>query len=129
MTLTSTPTQSTAAYGSRHDAVVIGGGLSGLTGAAFLAQACARVLVCEQAARVGGLFNSFWRGGCLFDGGIKEAEKSAVMMPMLAQLGLLESVKLKHSSIAMGIHEDVQPILGLADVDAYFPSAESALPR
>jgi monoamine oxidase len=53
-----------------HDAIVIGAGLSGLTAAAFLAQAGARVLVCEQAGQVGGLFNSFRRGGYQFDGGV-----------------------------------------------------------
>jgi len=55
---------------NRFDAIVIGAGLSGLTAAAFLAQGGARVLVCEQNAQAGGLFNSFWREGYLFDGGI-----------------------------------------------------------
>jgi phytoene dehydrogenase-like protein len=73
----------------RYDAIVIGAGLSGLTAAAYLAQAGARVLVCEQAEQIGGLFNSFERNGYQFDSGIKAVENSAVMLPMLAQLGLL----------------------------------------
>ena len=113
---------------SRHDAIVIGAGLSGLTAAAFLARAGARVLVCEQAGQVGGLFNSFRRGGYLFDGGIKAVENSAVMMPMLAQLGLLESVKLRRSPIALVTGGDVQPMLGFADVEAYFRALEALSP-
>jgi phytoene dehydrogenase-like protein len=73
----------------RYDAIVIGAGLSGLTAAAYLAQAGARVLVCEQTEQISGLFNSFERNGYQFDSGIKAVENSAVMLPMLAQLGLL----------------------------------------
>ena len=71
------------------DAIIIGGGLAGLTAAAFLSKGGLKVLVCEQASQVGGLFNSFSRSGYLFDGGIKAVENSSVMMPMLAQQGLL----------------------------------------
>jgi len=39
---------------SDYDVIVIGGGVAGLTSAAYLAQAGARVLVCEQGQRVGG---------------------------------------------------------------------------
>lgn len=104
----------------RYDVLVIGAGLSGLTTAAFLAQGGARVLVCEQAAEVGGLFNSFSRAGYHFDGGIKAVENSAVMMPMLAQLGLLEQVHLRPSPIALITNGRVLPMRGWAHVVAYF---------
>ncbi|MCX6032167.1 MAG: NAD(P)/FAD-dependent oxidoreductase [Chloroflexi bacterium] len=127
--MTNTPSrQLLDASSSRHDAIVIGAGLSGLTAAAFLAQAGARVLVCEQAGQIGGLFNSFRRGGYLFDGGIKAVENSAVMMPMLAQLGLLERVQLRRSPIALVTAGEVQPILGFADVEVYFRSLEALYP-
>lgn len=113
---------------SHYDAIVIGAGLSGLTAAAFLAQAGARVLVCEQAAQVGGLLNSFRRGGYQFDGGIKAVENSAVMMPMLAQLGLLPRVQLRPSPIALVTAGQVQPMRGFADVEAYFRSLEALFP-
>jgi phytoene dehydrogenase-like protein len=116
------------APGGRYDAIVIGAGLSGLTAAAFLAQAGARVLVCEQADQVGGLFKSFRRGGYQFDGGIKAVENSAVMMPMLAQLGLLARVQLRRSPIALVTAGQVQPILGFADVEAYFRALEALYP-
>ena len=40
-----------------YDAIVIGGGLAGLTAASFLAKEGRKVLVCEQSDQVGGLFN------------------------------------------------------------------------
>jgi protoporphyrinogen oxidase len=76
------------APGSRYDAIVIGAGLSGLTAAAYLAQAGARVLVCEQAEQVGGLFNSFRRGGYQFYGSIRAVKNSAMKMPMLTRFEL-----------------------------------------
>ncbi|MHC1770166.1 MAG: phytoene desaturase family protein [Flexilinea sp.] len=103
-----------------YEAIVIGAGLSGLTAAAFLAQAGARVLVCEQASQIGGLFNSFRREGYQFDGGIKAVENSAVMMPMLAQLGILERIEFQRSPIALVTSGHVQPILNFSDVEAYF---------
>ncbi|MHB8135393.1 MAG: phytoene desaturase family protein [Anaerolineaceae bacterium] len=103
-----------------YDAIVIGAGLSGLTAASFLAKAGAKVLVCEQAAQVGGLFNSFKRDGYQFDGGIKAVENSAVMMPMLAQLGLLERIEFERSPIGLVTNGHIQPILGFSDVEAYF---------
>ncbi len=103
-----------------YDAVVIGAGLSGLTAASFLSQAGARVLVCEQAGQVGGLFNSFRRDGYQFDGGIKAVENSAVMKPMLAQLGLLEQVGFQTNPIALVTGGCVQPVRDFTDVEAYF---------
>lgn len=111
-----------------YDAIVIGAGLSGLTAAAYLARAGATVLVCEQSGQVGGLFNSFRRGGYLFDGGIKAMESSAVLLPMLAQLGLLERVRLRPSPVALVTAGRAQPILGLADVEAYFRLLEAHFP-
>jgi phytoene dehydrogenase-like protein len=90
-----------------YDAIIIGGGLSGLTAAAFLSKGGAKVLVCEQANHVGGLFNSFWQSGYSFDSGIKAVENSSVMMPMLAQLGLLEQIHFQPSPIALVIGSQV----------------------
>lgn len=111
-----------------YDAIVIGGGLSGLTAAAFLAKEGVRVLVCEQADQVGGLFNSFWRSGYLFDGGIKAVENSSVMMPMLSQLGLLEQIRLIPNPIALVTGGQVQVVQHFNDVEAYFHLLEEFFP-
>ena len=113
------PVRSGAASGS-YDVVVVGAGMAGLTAAAYLSRGGARVLVCEQAAQVGGLFNSFWRNRFLFDGGIKAVESSAVLLPMLADLDLLEHVGLERSPIALIAGGEVRPMGGLGDVGRYW---------
>ena len=111
-----------------YDAIIIGGGLAGLTAASFLAKEGRKVLVCEQSDQVGGLFNSFWRSGYLFDGGIKAIENSSVMMPMLAQLGLLEQVHFHPSPIALIIGGNIQVIRQFEDVESYFRMLQEFFP-
>jgi phytoene dehydrogenase-like protein len=72
----------------QYDVVVVGGGMAGLTAAAYLSRAGARVLLCEKEKQVGGLVNSFERGGFVFDGGIRAIENSGIVHPMLRQLGI-----------------------------------------
>jgi len=112
-----------------YDVIIIGGGISGLTAAAFLSKGGAKVLVCEQADHVGGLFNSFWQSGYSFDGGIKAVENSSVMMPMLAQLGLLEQIHFQTSPIALVTGGQVQVIRQFSDVEAYFHLLERFFPE
>lgn len=103
-----------------YDAVVIGAGLSGLVAAAYLCKAGAKVLVLEQAPKVGGLFNSFTINGYHFDGGIKAVENSGIILPTLGQFGLLERIKFEDSPIALITGGKVQPIRSFQDVEDYF---------
>jgi len=50
----------------------MGGGVAGLTAAACLAKSGVKNILCEQANRIGGLFNSIWHKGYLCDGHISE---------------------------------------------------------
>ena len=71
----------------QYDAIVIGAGLAGLTAAASLAREGTHVLVCEQAAQPGGLFNSFWRGGYLLkNGGAVGGPKNQIGQEKLKRL-------------------------------------------
>ena len=45
----------------KYDAIVVGGGIAGLTSAAFLAKAGRSVLLCEKENACGGLLNTFER--------------------------------------------------------------------
>ncbi len=111
-----------------YDVAVIGAGLAGLTAAGYLAKAGARVVVCEQAAQVGGLWNSFWREGYLFDGGIKAVENAGLMLPTLRQLGVLDRVHFAKSPIALITETTVQPIRNAEDLDAYFAHLMALFP-
>lgn len=115
--------------GDRYDAVVIGAGVAGLTAGAYLARGGARVLVLEQAERVGGLINSFSRAGYHFDGGIKAIENSGLLMPMLRQLGVLEQIQFQRSRSALVIDGRVHPISTWADVVELFHSLGDLFPE
>jgi len=88
-----------------YDAVIVGGGIAGLTAAAYLCTSGYRVLVCEKENKVGGLVNSFTFKGFTFDGGIRAIENSGIMMPMLRQLGV--DVNFVKNYVSIGIEKDV----------------------
>ena len=91
-----------------YDAVIVGGGASGLTAAAYLAKSGRRVLLCEKEAVCGGLVNSFERNGFIFDSGIRALEDAGVLFTMLRQLGLeIEFVK---NRISIGIEDRVMEV-------------------
>jgi len=114
---------------NKPDAVVIGAGIAGLTAAAYLAKAGYKVLVCEQARQVGGLFNSFRREGYAFDGGIKAVESSGMMLPMLAQLGLLERLQLEKSPVGLILDSHFHRLEDMSGVEAYFTTLTVLYPH
>ena len=88
-----------------YDAVVVGGGIAGLTAAAYLARAGYATLLCEKESTCGGLVRTFERGGFFFDAGIRSIENSGIVFPMLRQLGVdLEFIK---SKVSVGIEDRV----------------------
>jgi phytoene dehydrogenase-like protein len=101
----------------RYDSIIVGGGISGLTSAAFLTKAGKKVLICEKENLCGGLVNSFERDGFIYDGGIRAMENSGVLFPMLRSLGLkLEFVK---NHISVGFEDKVIRIETKENVDDY----------
>src|SRR4030042_3515144 len=87
------------------DVIVVGGGIAGLTAAAYLSKAGYTTLVCEKERLCGGLVNTFKRDGFVFDGGVRAMENSGVLFPMLKHLGLeIEFVK---NHISIGIEDQV----------------------
>ena len=84
-----------------YDVIVAGGGMAGLTAAAYLSRAGRRVLLCEKEDRLGGLVGSFKHNGYLFDAGIRAMENSGVLFPMLRQLGL--DIPFVKSGVTIGV--------------------------
>ena len=87
-----------------YDAIVVGGGIAGLTAASYLGRAGMKTLLCERADHLGGLVVSFVRDGFTFDGGIRAFENSGIVKPMLRQLGI--EVDLVKSPVSIGIGRD-----------------------
>ena len=101
----------------KYDAIVVGGGIAGLTSTAFLAKAGHSVLLCEKENAPGGLLNTFERDGFFFDGGIRATENSGVLFPMLKKLGL--DIEFVRNKISVGIEERVIRINDVGAVPAY----------
>ncbi|MCE1195753.1 NAD(P)/FAD-dependent oxidoreductase [bacterium] len=85
--------------------IVAGGGMAGLTAAAYLCRAGANVTLFEKEAKVGGLVNSFERGGYVWDGGIRAIENSGIVAPMLKQLGI--EVEFLPSQVSVGFGSEL----------------------
>jgi phytoene dehydrogenase-like protein len=88
-----------------YDVVVVGGGIAGLTTAAFLSKAGVSTIVCEKENTCGGLVNTFERQGFVYDGGIRAMENSGVLFPMVKQLGL--DIEFVRNKVSVGIEDQI----------------------
>ncbi len=96
----------------KYHSIVVGGGMAGLTCAAFLAKEGRRVLLIEKNRECGGLVNSFSHNGFQFDAGIRALENAGIIIPMLNELGIkLDFVK---SPVSVGVENE---ILNIEDIN------------
>ncbi len=89
----------------KYDAVIVGGGISGLTSAAFLCKSGHKVLLCEKEDDVGGLVGSFDYKGFTFDAGIRATENSGVLFPMLKKLDI--DLEFLCNPVSLGIEDNI----------------------
>ena len=101
----------------KFDAIVVGGGIAGLTSAAFLAKAGRSVLLCEKEKVCGGLLSTFERDGFFYEGGIRATENAGVLFPMLKKLGL--DLEFLPNHVTMGIEDRVIRINDESTIDKY----------
>lgn len=96
--------------GKKYSTIVVGGGIAGLTAAAYLSRAGQKVLLIEKNGECGGLVNSFTRDGFHFDAGVRALEDAGIIFPMLKNLGIhLDVVK---SPVSLGIENEIIHIEG-----------------
>jgi phytoene dehydrogenase-like protein len=100
-----------------YDAIVVGGGITGLTSAVYLAKGGAKTLLLEKNDRCGGLVNSFSREGFLFDGGVRALESAGIILPMLKELGI--DLEIIESPVSVGIENDIIHITSKENVKDY----------
>jgi len=100
-----------------YDAVIVGGGIAGLTAASYLSKSGRSVLICEKQEKCGGLVNSFERNGFRYDGGIRAMENAGALFPMLRHLGL--EVEFVKNKVSMGIRDKVIQIIDQDGVNLY----------
>jgi phytoene dehydrogenase-like protein len=99
------------------DVLVVGGGMAGLTAAAYVSRAGLKVVLCEKEKKTGGLVNSFEHNGFVFDGGIRATENTGILLPMLRQLGI--DVEFLPNPVSLGIGRDVLMISSKESLAAY----------
>ncbi|MDT8325019.1 MAG: NAD(P)/FAD-dependent oxidoreductase [Bacteroidota bacterium] len=88
-----------------YDTIVVGGGVAGLTSAAYLSRAGKRVLLIEKNRECGGLVNTFAHNGFRFDAGVRALEDAGIVFPMLQDLGIqMEVVK---SPVSVGVEKEI----------------------
>jgi phytoene dehydrogenase-like protein len=110
-----------------YDAIVVGGGIAGLTATAYLSKTGLRTLLCEKEPSCGGLINSFERDGFVFDGGIRAMENSGVLLPMLKHLGI--KLELVRNHVSLGIEDRVIRLESEASVADYQALLEGLYPQ
>ncbi len=100
-----------------YDAIVVGGGLAGLTSAAYLSRYGYRTLLCEKGSKTGGLVNTFWHEGFAFDAGIRAFENSGIIFPMLKNLGI--DLECTSNPVSIGIGEQWARITSRESLKSY----------
>jgi phytoene dehydrogenase-like protein len=115
-----------------YNTIIVGGGIAGLTSAAYLSFAGQKVLLIEKNRECGGLVNSFTHDGFQFDAGVRALIDAGIILPMLNELGIvLEVVK---SPVSLGIEKE---IIDIDNVDSlidyrellikYYPDSEEEI--
>jgi len=102
---------------NKYNTIIVGGGIAGLTSAAYLSREGQKVLLFEKNEECGGLVNSFTRDGFHFDAGVRALENAGIIFPMLNDLGVhLEVVK---SPVSLGIENEILQIDTLHGLEKY----------
>lgn len=118
----------------KYNSIVVGGGIAGLTCAAFLAKEGRQVLLVEKNRECGGLVNSFSHNGFQFDTGIRALENAGIIFPMLNELGIkLDVVK---SPVSVGVEREILNIDDIKSLTEYsnllkrlYPESEAETDR
>ncbi len=100
-----------------YDTIVVGGGIAGLTAAAYLSKKGQKVLLIEKNKESGGLVNSFTHKGFQFDSGVRALLDAGIIFPMLKELDIeLEVVK---SKVSVGVENEIVHIEDIGSINHY----------
>jgi phytoene dehydrogenase-like protein len=100
-----------------YDAIIVGGGIAGLTAASYLCKYGYHPLVIEKQEETGGLVHSFPYKGFIFDSGIRSIESSGIVKPLIRDLGL--DIDYRKSQVTLGIKDQVITLSSKEDIKNY----------
>lgn len=102
---------------NNYDVIVVGGGIAGLTSAAYLSRSGFKTLLIEKNEEVGGLVSSFERDGFHFDAGVRALVDAGIIRPMLKDLKIdLDFIK---SPVSVGIEDRILHIENERSLEKY----------
>ncbi len=102
---------------TKYDTIIVGGGIAGLTSAAYLARAKQKILLIEKNNEFGGLVSSFKRDGYNFDAGVRALESAGVILPMLEDLGI--KLDVVRSKVSVGVEDIIVSVEDLSSIQEY----------
>jgi phytoene dehydrogenase-like protein len=102
---------------NKYNSIVIGGGMAGLTCAAYIAREGRKVLLIEKNRECGGLVNTFAHNGFKFDTGIRALENAGIIFPMLNELGI--KIDVIKSPVSVGVENDILNIENIESLNEY----------
>jgi all-trans-retinol 13,14-reductase len=111
----------------KKDVIIVGGGMAGLTAAAYLARAGKDVLLLEKNDRCGGLVSTFTKDGFLFEGGVRALLSAGIILPMLRELGI--SLDFVPSPVSVGVDDHVMHVERKEDLAAYASMLKALYPE
>lgn len=111
----------------KYDAVVVGGGIAGLTAAAYIAKSGRSVALFEKQPKTGGLVQTFQRNHVYFDTGLRSIENSGIVFPMLKQLGI--NIEFEKVTVSVGIEDQVIKVVDKNSITEYEAFLKSYFPE
>jgi len=117
---------------NNYDVIIVGGGIAGLTAAAYSAKEGLKTVLIEKQPKTGGLINAFEDEGFVFDAGARAFENSGIIFPMLRQLGI--NIDFIKSKVSLGIEDRIVSFDSEEKIDEYgkvltekFPESEQEI--
>lgn len=106
--------------------VVVGGGMAGLTAAAYLLRDGFQVRVLEKSGECGGHVASFTKDGFLFDTGPRAIGNAGILKPLIEDFKL--DVRLVEGRVSTGIREHIVHHDTDAGIDHFLQSLRALFP-
>ncbi len=102
---------------NKYDVIIVGGGVAGLTAAAYLSEVVPNVLLLEKEKNCGGLLGAFEFAGHTVDKGARAIIDSGIFSPMKKQLDL--DIEFSENPIRMSVENETMVLNDIENLTDY----------